>query len=57
MSFDFNIEAINERDLGDYFKFMYEGSLLLSLIDQTSKFPLAHGSLNLVSSLRQGKEY
>ena len=52
MSFDYQIDCIRERDISDFFKFMYQGFIQVDLIDQSSQFKIGSASCNILTALR-----
>eukprot|EP00347_Sterkiella_histriomuscorum_P023297 403335185 len=57
MSFTFDIDCIHERDMSDFFKYIFQGDLNIELYDYHTLFLIGQGSCNILTSLRQGKEY
>ncbi|CDW89092.1 UNKNOWN [Stylonychia lemnae] len=57
MTFTYDIDCIHERDMSDFFKYMYQGFLQVEIFDYHTLFQIATGSCNVITSLRQGKEY
>ena len=57
MSFNFDVDCIKERDMTDFFKFMYQGFVAFELYDYQTLFKIGYGECSILSSLRQGQEY
>lgn len=57
MEFDYDIDCIKNGDLTDFFKFMYQGYVKIEIYDFQSLFKIGEGSCNILSSLRQGKDF
>jgi hypothetical protein len=56
METSYDLSCIDERDLSDYFKYMYQGSLQVNLLSAKSGKLIATASLPINSLLRQGRE-
>jgi hypothetical protein len=57
LAFEYKAKCISERDLSDYFKYMLQGNLEVTLMSAKTNKRLATAVLpKLHSSLRQGKE-
>lgn len=52
----FTFDCTNEHDLSDFFKYLYNGTLTITLKSKTGKAVLGSGKVPLFSLLRQGSE-